>query len=148
MPLHHQTECECDIAEIVGPYAWGVIHHAFETFPCAPCAENGGKLGRGVHDVVNFHRGEPVQHPEDLEFLREAVMEVPPQRSSSPLELEVLRLAGEAGIMERAKFPKCTPAAGRKFERCVRQVKKGGTADSPQSVCTVSVGCSPRSKRK
>jgi len=144
--LNHQTECVCDIPEIVGPYAWGMIHHAFESFPCTPCAETGGRLARGLHDVVNFHTGKGLQHPVDLEFLREAVQEVPSiQDVDSPLDREVIRLAGE---IETATFPKCNPAERQTFERCVQQVKEQGSAGSPQAVCTVSVGCSPRSKKR
>ena len=148
--LNHQTECLCDIPEIVGPYGWGIIHHAFESFPCPPCAETGGRLGRGVHDVVNFHIGKSLEHPEDLEFLREAVQAVPPLQNltpDSPLDREIVRLAGEAN-MDDVPFPRCSPSERKTFERCVQQVKKQGSADSPQAVCTVSIGCSPRSRSK
>lgn len=143
MNLRHESECVCDIPEIVGPYAWGIIHHAFESFPCPPCAETGGKLARGLHDVINFHTGKGVEHPQDLAFLREAVLEVR-VGTESPLDQEVIRLAGE---IETATFPRCNPVERKTFERCVQQVKEEGSADSPQAVCTVSVGCSPRSKK-
>lgn len=140
MNLRHESECVCDIPEIVGPYGWGIIHHAFESFPCPPCAETGGKLARGLHDVINFHTGKGVEYPEDLAFLREAVLEVR-EGAESPLDQEVIRLAGE---IETATFPRCNPQERKTFERCVREVKRKGSADSPQGVCTVSVGCSPR----
>lgn len=54
-----------DIAEVVGPYAWGVIHHAAETFPCAPCAEEGASLMRFAHDLVNLKVGKQVKYPGD-----------------------------------------------------------------------------------
>lgn len=142
MNLRHETECLCDIPEIVGPFAWGIIHHAFESFPCPPCAETGGKLARGLHDVINFHTGKGIEHPGDLQFLLEAVLDVPVEATPS-LDKEVIRLAGE---IEIATFPRCNPAERKTFERCIQQVKEQGSADSPQAVCTVSVGCNPRSR--
>ena len=148
----HQHDDFIDIADVVGPFAWGVIHHAMESFPCAPCAENGGKLGRGVHDVVNFHTGKPLQHPEDLEFLRVSVNQVPPQippahTASNPLDEEIIRLAREVEILGDGEFRSCNAAERERFESCVRQVKEQGTAESPFAVCTVSIGCSPRSRK-
>ena len=50
------------ISEACGPFAWAVIHHAAEAFPCAPCAEEGGSLMRFAHDLVNHNLGRPIMH--------------------------------------------------------------------------------------
>jgi len=54
------------ISEVVGPYAWGVIHHAVESFPCEECALEGGRLMHFAHDLVNSRLGKDVVHPEDF----------------------------------------------------------------------------------
>ncbi len=142
----HAEEDFTDVAWLAGPYGWGIIHHAFETFPCAPCAEAGGALGKGVHDVVNHHIGKPIQHPRELEYLRQAISEVPRQQQAAGPDLatEVAKLAQGVGLEQR--FPRCDPTEARRFESCVQQVKAEGTADSPFGICTVSIGCSPRRK--
>lgn len=59
-------EHSCDIAEVVGPYAWAVIHHAVESFPCAPCAEEGASLMRFAHDLVNIKLRKGIRYPRDI----------------------------------------------------------------------------------
>lgn len=154
--MEHHLHAEQDwteVAWIAGPYSWGIIHHAAATFPCTPCAEAGDALFKGVHDVVNHHTGKPIQFPRQLEYLRQAVAEVPRQAAESPpsasaksttLETEVARLAQGVGLEQR--FPRCDPSEGQRFERCVQQVKAEGSADSPFGICTVSIGCSPGRK--
>lgn len=135
-----------DVSDIVGPYTWGILHHAIESFPCGPCAEHGGRLIRGLHDVVNIHLGKPMYAPRDFEFLVEMVAGAARKSASgrarqgmAEIEGEVTRLAQEAGIMS---YPRCSGAQVEKFARCV-QAGKGGR-DSPYPACTAAVGCKPR----
>ena len=58
----HSHDDGISIPEVVGPYAWGVIHHAMESFPCEPCAEHGVKLVRFIHDMVNAKTGKPIKY--------------------------------------------------------------------------------------
>ena len=57
---------EIDISEVVGPYAWGIIHHAAESFPCPPCAAEGASLMRFAHDLINHKLGKDLVAPDDL----------------------------------------------------------------------------------
>lgn len=137
-----------DVSEIVGPYTWGVLHHAIETFPCGPCAEHGGRLLRGLHDVVNVHLGKPLYAPEDFQGLVELVVGAARKiagKGTRPaiarLEGEVARLAHQAGIMS---YPRCSSPQGEKPARCVQGVKGRGGAASLYAVCTASMGCKLR----
>lgn len=66
------------VAPIVGPYTWGILQHAVETFPCKTCSEAGRKFIHGIHDLVNIHLGKPVKFPADLQWLKAIVdREVP-----------------------------------------------------------------------
>lgn len=133
-----------DIADLVGPYTWGAIHYLVENFPCAPCVPTGSRLFRGIHDLFNYHVGNPIQFPEDLEFLRETIQGVPIQPTAAHgLEAEVARLAVQAGLL---KFPTCSTKEAQKHEKCVIATK--GKVDSPHAVCTVSVGCTPSRSRR
>lgn len=61
--------------KVIGNRAWRVIHGAIENYPCSTCRENGRKLLRGVHDLVNIHTGKKVYDRKSLEFLIGAVDE-------------------------------------------------------------------------
>lgn len=68
--LHaHRAEDDDDpgLAELVGPYAWGIIHHAVESFPCPPCAADGKGLMRFAHDVVNIKLGKGLRFPANFD---------------------------------------------------------------------------------
>lgn len=68
------------IPEIVGPYTWGVLQHAVETFPCKTCSEAGSKFIHSIHDLVNIHLGKPVKFPADLQWLKTIVDREVPRR--------------------------------------------------------------------
>ena len=156
---------EYDIAEMMGPYTWGILHHAIESFPCGPCAHDGGRLMRGLHDVVNSMLGKSLFAPKDLEFLAghvaDAMHELPVavvhKKDLSSIEAEARRLAQKAGFLsvgqltqlqdlgelELTIFPKCGSVDEAKIESCVEQIKKQAGGASPFAVCTASVGCTP-----
>ena len=73
MMLHARGQREYDVAAIVGPYTWSMIHHLVENFPCHHCAEEGGRLMRGLHDLVNLKLGKKLQYPADFRYLADAV---------------------------------------------------------------------------
>lgn len=143
-------QVEYDVAEIVGPYTWGLLHHAVETFPCEHCRQEGTRLLHGLHDVVNAELGKPIKFPQDLKFLAAHVDKAiallpktsPAGKLSGALEAEIERLARTVGLLSR-EFGRCGTAKTKQWERCVQQVKSEGSADSPFAVCTASVGCSP-----
>ena len=58
---------EVEVSEVVGPYSWGIIHHAAESFPCDECAAEGGSVMRVAHDLINVRLGRPPRFPEDVE---------------------------------------------------------------------------------
>lgn len=150
-----------DLAAAVGPYTWGVIHNAVDTFPCGPCADTGKLIFDGVHDLFNVRLGKGLQRPKAFWALvsevKLAVDQVKGQAMGKSLEgsrytgnlslggsvspLEVAALAKDAGIYGFS--PVCSPQGATKWESCVQQVKSKGGAN-PFAVCTASVGCSPR----
>jgi len=122
---------EYDLAQIVGPYAWDILHHVVENFPCSHCAEEGGKLLRGLHDLVNHQLDKPMEYPEDFRFLAELVREAAADldvagavpMSTSALDAEVARLAKEQGLLASnqsdALFGVCEGGQQPKFHgRC------------------------------
>ena len=78
----HQDH-SCNISEVVGPYAWGNLHHAAESFPCPPCAEEGASLLRMAHDLVNHKLGKPLQYAEDFRRWHPVMEQVEAQLMSS-----------------------------------------------------------------
>ena len=151
--LHREEFIEVDMSELVGPYTWSALHHLVQTFPCDTCARHGGRLLRGLHDLVNVGLGKPLFAPRDFKFLVQevgkAVHEVDLEHPMpANFDAEVKRLAVEVGVMPHTSaaggFPACTGEDRRKFERCVQQVKGRGGVDSPFAVCTTSVGCTAR----
>lgn len=151
-----------DLATIVGPYTWGAIHYLVNRFPCEPCAATGRVIFNGVHDLFNIRLGKPMQFPDDfkalvdeirlalasLASLKDVTTIQPLARFSLPAArtvttvagTEVARLARAVGINGFTRT--CTPAAAKRWESCVVQVKEKGGAN-PYAVCTASVGCSP-----
>lgn len=129
----HDDDGTWDVSEVVGPYTWGALHYLVDNFPCPPCADHGGALMRGLHDVVNWGIGKPIQFPADLDLLAHEAVEA------------MNSLAAAAGLPLGAReFPTCTGDQGAKFERCVVSVKDQEVQpDSPFAVCTAAVGCSP-----
>lgn len=81
-----------DVAQTCGPFGWGVIHHAAESFPCAPCAEEGASLMRAAHDLVNFRIGLPIMFPEDVDRWH-AVMVEAHQQIAHELDWEKMEAA-------------------------------------------------------
>lgn len=99
-------ECTCDVSEIVGPYAWRILHHAVEAFPCHECAQHGKRLMRGLHDLVNIHLGQKPFAPDDFRHLVEMVREAEKLMGGTTnnvaledLEAEARRLAREVGLL-------------------------------------------------
>lgn len=98
---------EYDLAEIIGPYAWGILHHVVETFPCNHCSEEGGRLLRGLHDLVNHKTGKPLMFPADFQFLADMANTTAEELGLSAtepmpladLEREVSRLARATGLL-------------------------------------------------
>jgi len=158
-----------DISEVVGPYAWGAIHHAVESFPCQECADEGGSLMRGVHDVVNAKLGKPIEHPEDLRRLAELATSaasghlaqnelgtpLPPELSeaiavamagSDHHEHGGVALSCSCMIVDVADAadsdkPVCTGGEKERLERCVMELKDDSDVRDPFAVCTASLGC-------
>lgn len=103
-----------DIAEIVGPYAWGILHFVAENFPCPPCAAEAKRLMRGLHDVVNAQIGNKIHFPGDLRYLHRMVDEAVATLGEAhephmeALAATVQRLAEAAGILE-APVHQATP---------------------------------------
>ena len=151
MTLHRQGvkqladgSVEYDVAEIVGPYTWSLLHHAVETFPCEHCREEGTRLLHGLHDVVNADLGKPIKYPQDLKFLAEhvdkamaLVKKAPAGKLSAVNEAEIERLARSAGFLSRKlKAPgdppvvrwagKCTQDDPRKPPICDFKVTRKG----------------------
>lgn len=124
----HRHDDSWEVSELVGPYTWGAIHYLAEAFPCPPCAQHGGALMRGVHDVVNYNTGKAIMFPQDLYAL-------------------AMESAEAAMSLEAQEFPRCTDTERQKFERCILDIKARPEEEQPESayaVCTASVGCSPR----
>ena len=101
--LQASGQREYDVAQIVGPYAWGILHHIADNFPCGPCAREGGRLLRGLHDLVNAKLGKRLHAPKDFKFLVDQVHNfegsAEPALSVDHLEAEVTRLARAAGVL-------------------------------------------------
>ncbi len=125
------------VSEVVGPYAWRIIHHAAESFPCDECAEEGGSLMRFAHDLVNHKLGKPVQFPADLERWTAVVAEA--SSAAGVVPPGVFAALARAG--ETSSRPTCAGDARERFERCVEGVKDAPGVDNPFAVCTASVGC-------
>ena len=49
-----------------GPKAWDLLHAVAERLPCPTCRDAGVWMMNGCHDLVNFHKGDPLEKPEDL----------------------------------------------------------------------------------
>ena len=96
-----------DISEVAGPYAWGIIHHAAESFPCPPCAEEGASLMRFAHDLVNYKLDKPVMYPEDLARWTNVAMEASD------------RIPNVAKVQVQ-EFASCDRRRRSQFERCSR----------------------------
>ena len=111
---------EIDIPEVVGPYAWAIIHHAAESFPCPPCAEEGASLMRFAHDLVNYKLGKPVAYPEDLVRWADVVMEAA-DRTPNVVAVQV------------QEFASCDRRQRSQFDRCSR--------DEHWAVCAARFGC-------
>jgi len=120
-----------DIAQTCGPFGWGVIHHAAETFPCEPCAEEGGSLMRAAHDLVNFRIGLPIRFPDDIERWHPVMVEAHNQVAH---ELDWVK-------SEQSDKPVCTGAQAEALERCVLELKEDPGIDEPFGVCVESIGC-------
>lgn len=161
---------EYDVAEIVGPYAWSILHHVAKSFPCTPCARHADRLMRGLHDLVNAQIGKQLHDPDALQELFDDVVaalkkaqgwgtqqaaearaventiRLKVDRADRSIEQTVERLAQEAGLLAASAYPQCSSDAKSKWERCIRAVKGQPHVRSPYAVCTVAVGCSPRRK--
>ena len=116
---------EIDISEVVGPYAWGIIHHAAESFPCPPCAEEGTSLMRFAHDLVNYKLGKPVKYPEDLTRWVNVAMEAADRNPN----VELVPVAA----VQVQEFASCDRRRRRQFERCSR--------NQHWAVCAARLGC-------
>ena len=123
-------QVEYDVAEIVGPYTWSLLHHAVETFPCEHCREEGTRLLHGLHDVVNAELGKPIKFPEDLKFLAahvdKAIALLPKEQSpagklSGAIEAEIERLARGAGFLSARLEADGDPPEGRWSGKCSQQ---------------------------
>lgn len=66
MTYPHHDDSGLDVADLVGPYGWGMIHHAAASFPCAPCAAEGSRLMVFAHDVVNARLGKRLHDPDNF----------------------------------------------------------------------------------
>lgn len=114
-----------DVAEVTGPYAWGVIHHAAESFPCPPCAEEGASLMRFAHDLVNLKLGKPVQYVKDARRWLGSVHELEdmlvketlnPGTSDIGLDLDLAGIIAQALAQEMIPDPwgsRCRNVDGR-----------------------------------
>ncbi|MCI0440768.1 MAG: hypothetical protein L0177_16805, partial [Chloroflexi bacterium] len=69
--LHAHNDDRPTISEIVGPYTWGLLHFAVESFPCPACAEDGKKLIRAIHDLVNWRLEKPMRYPANFRKIAE-----------------------------------------------------------------------------
>lgn len=58
--MSHETGLT--VAQVCGPFAWGILHHVASTFPCAPCAEEGARLMKFAEDFVQLKIGKPLKH--------------------------------------------------------------------------------------
>lgn len=119
---------EYDIAEIAGPYTWDILHHVVSRFPCAPCAREGSKLLRGLHDLVNVKIGKPLFAPADFRYLVQMVHDYEgrldhegPADNMGRIEAEVRRLARAAGLLRSQSGQSCGKAdvsCLAEFPRC------------------------------
>lgn len=141
------------IAEACGPFAWSVIHNTAESFPCAPCAEEGGSLMRFAHDLVNHNLGKPVVHRDDFKRWSDVVLEAgaglnlfavrdgAPPAEPLPEDVGVAVEEMWSNHLGQGTRPPCDGDQADAFERCVLEVKEDPNVDNPFAVCTASIGC-------
>jgi len=91
-----------DIAETCGGYAWGILHHVAESFPCKHCAEEGQSLLRFAHDLVNVKLGKPLQAPDDAERWIGVVHEIESVIANHPVSKSMKQdhLSDKASILD------------------------------------------------
>lgn len=145
------------VAEVVGPYTWGIIHQLVEEFPCAPCAEDGAKLMRFTHDIVNMKLGKPLfdagNFVDHLNLIYEMV-EVDGRLGTSygSVESEVTKLFP----INDGSLSMCLGGDRLELEVCTDEIRSlnrtngcptagDGTpaCPNPVNVCSSLVGCIP-----
>ena len=159
-----KTPEECaSPSEIVGPYAWGILHHAVESFPCGSCAREGTALLHFAHDLVNLKLGKPLQSrieevrpwivlANDLggalarPMARPAAKEGPGPRLVAEIarRIKVLAQAAPEGLprSERERWESCVLKVRERNQGpgCPPQGTGARDCPIPYAVCTARIG--------
>lgn len=88
--MHQHTGT--DVADFVGPYTWAIIEEAIKSFPCPPCAEEGGEWLSMIRDAIKVKTG---RQSYNQELFLKKVLEI--QALADQLEITQQRnhLSGE-----------------------------------------------------